>query len=173
MSTPPTPTPAPEPTPAPSPAPAPAPAPAPKIEPIPAPTAPPAPAPAPTPTPAPKPEPPAGETPAEKQLREANERIERLEATNQSNLRKAIAAEVGIAPEAAEFITATDEAGMRAQATKLKGLAPAAPASPPAAGSVTNPPAPAPEDLQAKIDAAEKAGNTRLSIQLKRQLAGR
>jgi len=154
--------------------------PAPPAPPTPAPPTPPAP-PAPTPSapPAPepkKPEPPAGETPEQKALREANERIARLEEQNLKATRRTIALEVGIAPEAVEFITASDEDGMRAQAQKLKGLMPAAPAPtppPPPAGTTTNPGGTPPEDLTAKIAEAEKSGNVLLAIRLKRQAAGR
>lgn len=156
------------PAPAPSPAPAPAPTPTPTPAPAPAPPTPPA--------PAPKPEPPAGETPAEKALREANERIAKLEESSLRSQRRAIAAELGVKPEAVEFITATDEEGIRAQAEKLKVLMPAAPTpiTPPGpAGTITNPAGAPPEDLTAKINEAEKNGNVLLAIKLKRQAAGR
>lgn len=163
---------------APAPAPAPAPpAPAPAPVPAPTPPAPPAPpAPAPAPPAPPKPEPPAGETAAEKALREANERIARLEEANLKSQRRAIAAELGVKPEAVDFITATDEDGIRAQATRLKALMPADPAPAPLpgpTGTVTNPAGPPPEDLTAKIAEAEKSGNVLQAIRLKRQAAGR
>ena len=160
----------PAPAPVPTPAPVPVPAPAPAAVPIPQPGAP-TPAPAPTPVVTP-PAPPAGETPAEKNLRELNERTARLEADNLALRRKTIAQEIGIQPDAIEFLTATDDAAIRAQAEKLKAFAPApatpaAAATPPAAGTVTNPAPTPPTTIEERIAAAEKAGNGFSSITLK------
>jgi hypothetical protein len=116
--------------------------------------------------------PPAGESPAEKQLREALDRLGKLETQNRDNLIKRIAAESGLKAEASEFLTATDEAGLRAQAEKLKAFAPA-PVAPPVGrlGSITNPGAPAGgPTIEERIAASEKTGSKYESLSLKLEL---
>jgi hypothetical protein len=134
-------------------------------------TPPPSPAAAPTPTPAPE-----SESAEARRAREQDERIARLEASNHDNLVARIVAESGIPAGAREFLTASDEAGLRAQAEKLKAIAPttpSAPAAPPpigAVGSVTNPGGGAPPPtMDEKIAAAEKGTSRYSSLELKLQ----
>jgi hypothetical protein len=82
-------------------------------------------------------------------------------------LKVKIGGELGIPAEALEFITATDEAGIRAQAEKLKGFVKA----PTAGGTVTNPAGGQQPSLDQQIAEAEKSGNALLAIQFKRQQA--
>ena len=73
--------------------------------------------------------------------------------------------------EALEFLTATDEVGLAAQATKLAtlyGKAPAAPPAPVKGGTVTQPPAGQQPSTQERIAAATKAGNPLEAIRLMR-----
>lgn len=107
----------------------------------------------------------AAETQAntEKTAREA------AEATALAALRRAVAAENGLSAEAVEFLTATDEDGLVAQAVKLAGMTGAKPV---VAGTVTNPSGQQQPSIDEQISAAEKSGNIALSISLKRQKAG-
>lgn len=82
-------------------------------------------------------------------------------------LKMKIGGELGVPTEALEFITATDEAGIRAQAERLKGFVKA----PAAGGTVTNPASGQQPSLDQQIAEAEKNGNALLAIQLKRQQA--
>lgn len=112
---------------------------------------------------------------------------------------RTVMAETGLKPSLAKYLTATDEAGMRAQADELiadlgdaakvpapgapapadgsetpaPGTAPAAtPAPAPAAGTVTNPPAPKQPTIDERINQALKDGKVSLYIQLSREKAG-
>lgn len=106
---------------------------------------------------------------AETQAAQEKERADKAETERLDALKRAVAAENGLAPEAVEFLTASDEAGLLAQATKLGGMVGAKPV---VAGTVTNPPGQQTPSIDEQISAAQKAGNTALAISLKRQKAG-
>lgn len=91
-----------------------------------------------------------------------------------SVLRRAVAAEAGVPADAIEFLSGTDEETLRAQAEKLAALAakPAATATLPRAGTITNPSGSQSPSVDEQISAAERAQNWPLAITLKRQRAG-
>ena len=96
----------------------------------------------------------------ERLKQEAQEAKTALEAQRLETLR--LKAGKDLPEEALEFLTATDEAGLAAQAEKLsKVYAPAA------AGTRTNPGAGQGPSVDEQITAAEKAGNSFQSIKLK------
>jgi hypothetical protein len=89
--------------------------------------------------------------------------------------RKLVAAEAGLKAEDLEFLTATDETELRAQATRLSerfkgGTPPATP--PPAAGTITQPAGGQTPTLDERIATAEKAGDHMTAVALKRERAG-
>lgn len=106
---------------------------------------------------------------AEKTAAAEKERADTAETERLAALRRAVAAENGLAAEAVEFLTGTDEETLLAQATKLGGMVGAKPV---VAGSVTNPGGNQQPSVDEQIAAAQKAGNTILAITLKRQQAG-
>ena len=89
--------------------------------------------------------------------------------------KRTLAAEGGLPSEMVEFITATDEAGIKAQVEKLaaKLVPPATPPTVPViAGTTTNPPGGQQPSVDEQIAEAYKNGNRNEAIRLKRQKAG-
>lgn len=116
-------------------------------------------------------------TEAERNKKRADEAEQALKDAKAENLRLKIAGETKLPADMLEFLTATDEAGIRAQAEKLaaKMTAPGAtpPETPPAqAGTTTQPSRTAQPNIDEKILAADKAGNVALTIELMREKAG-
>ena len=119
---------------------------------------------------------------SERNKKRADEAEQALKDAQAENLRLKIAGETGLAADMLEFLTATDEAGIRAQAEKLAAKMTASgtgttgttpPATPPAqAGTTTQPNRTAQPSLDERILAADKAGNAALSIELMRERAG-
>ena len=105
---------------------------------------------------------------AEKRAQEAENKATALEI---SSLRQKAVADAGLKSDAAQFITATDEAGIQAQIEGLRGLIGTTQTQvpPKSGGTVTQPPTGQQPGLDEQIAAAEKAGNRALSIHLKMQ----
>jgi hypothetical protein len=97
---------------------------------------------------------------------EAEKRATKME---HENLRRQVAAEAQLTPEALEFLQGEDEAALRASAAKLATLVTKAPVQ---LGSHTQPGGSQKPTVEDQIAAAQKAGNWQESMRLKREAAG-